>query len=64
MLARRRVLDAAIARQLVGLLPVLAPALAIALAGEAAVPGTGPAGQAGEVSVISTSTSSSRVWIV
>ena len=44
--ARRRVVDAAVARQLVGLLAVLAPALAVALAGQAAVAAPGPAGLA------------------
>ena len=44
--AGRRVVDLPVAGQLVGLLPVLAAALAVALAGEAAVPGAGAAGQA------------------
>ena len=41
-----RVVDAAVAGQLVGLLPVLAAALAVALAGEAAVAAAGAPGQA------------------
>ena len=42
---RGRVVDAAVPGQLVRLLPVLPPALPVALAGQAAVPGAGPAGQ-------------------
>lgn len=52
--AGRRVVDLAVAGELVGLLAVFAPALAVALAGEAAVPGVRAAGQAegeGEVDV-------------
>ena len=44
--AGRRVVDHPVAGQLVGLLPVLAAALAVALAGEAAVAGAGAPGQA------------------
>ena len=44
--AGRRVVDPPVAGELVGLLPVLPPALAVALPGEAAVAGAGAAGQA------------------
>src|SRR6266700_1865747 len=40
MLAGSRIIDAAVARELIGLLPVLAPALPVALAGQAAVSAT------------------------
>src|SRR5205823_8071281 len=42
----RGVVDAPVPGELVGLLAVLAPALAVALAGKAAVPGARTAGQA------------------
>ena len=45
MLAGRGVVDPAVARQLVGLLPVLPATLAVALAGDAAVSAADPAGQ-------------------